>query len=436
MRVLVVSTLYPPFAFGGYEVECSAVVDHLRLHHDVLVLTGEAPRGGTRSRTGIAGTGAADQEPQSGAVLRELPLLTGDARGSLRAPRASLRAVAAARRALAWQPELIYVWNGSLIPQAALRVLADSGLPLAFRVCEHWFGDLFASDQFMRELMPARRGPLRGLWSGACRAFNRLAALRLDPTAPVRAAISWNAQTLRRTVEVPPFVEPVLERVGHSVPRFGDLYADVRREPADGPEIVFVGRVTPYKGLGVAIEALALLRSQHQIDARLVVIGPEDRDHGADLRRLAGRLGVADAVDWRGQQTPEQNAVALARAHAMIVPSTWEEPFPLVTIEAALARVPVVASDVGGIGEGMHHEEHALLFARGDAAAAAAALARTLAAEGETAARVARAYERAQAFRLTAYLAEQERFVHDARAAFEEPPHQVVRPKETAPQSR
>ena len=62
----------------------------------------------------------------------------------------------------------------------------------------------------------------------------------------------------------------------------------------------------------------------------------------------------------------------------MIVPSVWEEPFPLVTIEGALARVPLVASDVGGIGEGMHDEEHALLFARADAAGAAAALARTL----------------------------------------------------------
>ena len=113
---------------------------------------------------------------------------------------------------------------------------------------------------------------------------------------------------------------------------------------------------------------------------------------------------MADGVRWRGQATPEQAAAELARAHALIVPSTWQEPFPLVTIEGALARVPLVASDVGGIGEGMHDEEHALLFAPGDAAAAAAALARTLREPQETAARVARAYERAQAFRLGPYL--------------------------------
>jgi glycosyltransferase involved in cell wall biosynthesis len=98
----------------------------------------------------------------------------------------------------------------------------------------------------------------------------------------------------------------------------------------------------------------------------------------------------------------------------MIVPSTWDEPFPLVTIEGALARVPLVASDVGGIGEGMHDEEHALLFPRQDAGAAAAALARTLRETEQTATRVERAYKRAQSFRLGPYLEEQERFVLDA----------------------
>jgi glycosyltransferase involved in cell wall biosynthesis len=159
-----------------------------------------------------------------------------------------------------------------------------------------------------------------------------------------------------------------------------------------------------------------------------VVIGPEDEGHGAELRRLAEQLGVATAVGWRGPQKPERVAAALGRAHALIVPSTWEEPFPLVTIEGALARVPLVAADVGGIGEGMHPEEHALLFARGDAAAAAAALARTVREPSETAARVERAYERAQEFRIEGYLADQEQFAIDARAACADGPIEPVTP--------
>jgi glycosyltransferase involved in cell wall biosynthesis len=212
-------------------------------------------------------------------------------------------------------------------------------------------------------------------------------------------------------------VVPALERISHSVPRHGDLYAEVVRAPARIPEIAFVGRVTPVKGVAVAIEALSLLRSEHDIDARLVVVGPEDTGHGAALRQLAERLGVAQSIEWKGPSSPEEIAVVLARAHALITPSTWDEPFPLVTIEGALARVPLVASDVGGIGEGMHHDEHALLFPRGSAALAAAALARSMREKTETEARVLRAYARAQKFRIDSYLDEQEQFVLDARAA-------------------
>ncbi len=402
MRILVVSALYPPVAFGGYEVECSAVVERLREHHDVLVLTGDTER---------------DRLALQADVRRELVRLTPDARGTCRAPSASLRAVATARRALDWGPDLVYCWNGSSIPHAALRVLADSDVPLAFRVCEHWFGGIFTYDQFMRELLPGRRSPARAVWAAGCRALNRLPSLRLDPRAPLRTAISWNSHAIKRMVGLQSFVEPVLERVGHSVPRYGDMYAAVVRAPASQPEIIFVGRVTPYKGLAVAIEALALLRLQHAITARLVVAGAEDRDHGSEMRRLAERLGVGDAIDWRGPLAPEQLAAGLARAHAMIVPSVWEEPFPLVTIEGALARVPLVASDVGGISEGMHHEEHALLFAREDARMAAEALASTLTEHGRTAARVERAHTRAQDFRAAPYLDAQEEFVNDAYTA-------------------
>jgi glycosyltransferase involved in cell wall biosynthesis len=399
VRVLVVSNLYPPVAFGGYEVECAGVVEHLRRGHEVSVLTSVRGRGHERAQDGVA---------------RELALLSDDEWGALRAPLAARGAVASARRALARRPEVIYVWNGASIPHAALRVLADSDVPLAFRVCEHWFGGLFTADQFLRELLPDRRAPLRAAWSAACQAVNRTPSLRLQPLAPVRAAISWNARTLAESVATPGFVEATMERVIHSVPRYGDLYAAVERAPAPSPEIVFVGRVTPYKGLSVAIEALARVRAAAAPNASLEVIGPEDAGHGRELRGLAVRLGVADAVHWRGQLAPEGVVAALSRAHALIVPSTWDEPFPLVTIEAALARVPIVASDVGGIGEGMHDGEHALLFGRGDDAGAAAALIRVLREPHETAERVARAREHAESFRIGPYLQAQEQFVLEA----------------------
>jgi glycosyltransferase involved in cell wall biosynthesis len=403
MRILVVSNLYPPIVMGGYEVECSGVVERLSEHHRVLVLT-------TDSESRRAGRPVEN-------VRRELSYLRDDWHGALRAPLAATRAVASARRALAWRPDMVYVWNHANTPQAALRVLADSGTPLAFRVCAHALGSLFVGDQFMRELLPGERWAPRAAWAAGCRGLNMLPSLRLRPETPIDVAISWNSEFMRASVHPPPFVRSVLERVGHSVPRHGAVYEAVVRRPAPDPEIVFLGRVTPYKGLEIAIRALAILRERHGIRATLVVIGPEDAGHGAEMRRLAGELGLGEAVRWEGQRTPEQAAAHLARAHALIVPSVWLEPFPLVTIEGAFARVPLVAAEIGGIGEGVHDEQHALLYPPRDPAAAAAALARTLTETEQTAARVERAHRRAQQFTLERYLADQERFVADAAEA-------------------
>jgi glycogen(starch) synthase len=402
VRILVTSTLYPPVVLGGYERECALVVDRLRADHEVRVLTSDY---GDLSAIG----------PEPG-VARVVPALSQDARGALSAPRAAVEGARVAREALAFKPDLVYAWNGSVIPHALLRVLADSGTPMAFRVCEHWFEGLFTRDQFLRELLPADRGPARLAWSGVCRAVNALPSLRLDPAAPFPAAISWITERMRAETAMPPAVRPVLERVRLSVPASGERYAEIARAPAPEPEIAFVGRVTAYKGVDVAVEALALLRDAHGITARLVICGQEDAEHGAEVRALARGRGVEGAVDWLGAQDADGVAAVLARAHAVIVPSVWNEPLGLVPIEAAFARVPIVASDAGGLGEAMRADEHALLFPPGDAGAAAVALARTLGEPEATAARVARARERAEDFRLAPYLDEQARFVADAHA--------------------
>src|ERR1700730_14276592 len=86
MRILVVSTFYPPVALGGYEVECAGVVERLRERNDVRVLTSE------HDRSSIS-------QAEKG-VSRELALLSPNHRGALHAPGASLRAAGVARRAL------------------------------------------------------------------------------------------------------------------------------------------------------------------------------------------------------------------------------------------------------------------------------------------------------------------------------------------------
>jgi glycosyltransferase involved in cell wall biosynthesis len=431
MRILVISNLYPPVVRGGYEVECSGVVAHLRERgDDVLVLTSALER---------------ELAPAAEArVSRELAFLSPDRRGAVRAPLASVRAARVARElARDLCPDLVYVWNGSQIPQAAIAALAQEGLPLAYRVCEHWFGRLWSDDQFMRHLQSGDRG-LRWAWGAGLRVLNRHPALRLTASpgtdgsgeaaaagsgeaaaagvpaaaiAPHRAAISWNSETIRRLAGTPPPVAGVLERVIHSTSIRAPQLEALERRPAPRPTIAFLGRISSEKGADVALHALARLGAVDGAQPEMVLAGPENPGFRRELDALAAELGVTDRVRFRGPLQTEGLVELLARAHALVIPSVWQDPFPLVCIEGALARVPVVASDIGGIPECLAHGEHALLFPPGDAGACAAALAETLRDHEATAARVARAFQRGRHFSYEAYLTASAAFVDDAVAA-------------------
>jgi glycosyltransferase involved in cell wall biosynthesis len=94
-----------------------------------------------------------------------------------------------------------------------------------------------------------------------------------------------------------------------------------------------------------------------------------------------------------------------------VLPTVEWDVFPLVLIEAGLARVPIVAARIGGVPEAVVHGEHALLFEPGDAAACAAVLADVFHDPDAAAARAQRAYERMRGLSVARYREESERFV-------------------------
>ena len=155
---------------GGYEVECHGVVEHLRRAHDVTVVTSTQGDG---------------DEPH---VRRLLPWSEDTRAGVLRAPLASLRATRVVARVLDdVRPELIWVWNGAGVPYVALRDLHRSGIPVAYRVCEHWFGGIYDQDLLLRFVLGDGAG--HGAWARVARAANRLPPLRVradEPAAPHR----------------------------------------------------------------------------------------------------------------------------------------------------------------------------------------------------------------------------------------------------------
>ena len=147
--------------------------------------------------------------------------------------------------------------------------------------------------------------------------------------------------------------------------------------PAGVPVLLCVCRLEPQKGVDVAIRALAEVP-----DAWLVVLG--EGPERAELERVA-----SDRVYMPGR-VPDV-AAWLRRADVLVHPVRWEG-FGLAVLEAMLAGLPVVASNVSSLPELVG--DAGLLVPPDDPTALAAALNRMLA---EPAGYGDRARERARA---------------------------------------
>ena len=120
--------------------------------------------------------------------------------------------------------------------------------------------------------------------------------------------------------------------------------------------LLFVGRLSPEKGIAVLAQAWAGGHS-HGVGLRVIGSGPAR----ASLDALAG-------VELVGGQTPEQVLAAMASAVALVLPSICYENFPRTLVEAFGAGLPVIASRIGSLAELVQHGQTGLLFNAGDAA--------------------------------------------------------------------
>jgi D-inositol-3-phosphate glycosyltransferase len=123
--------------------------------------------------------------------------------------------------------------------------------------------------------------------------------------------------------------------------------------PADGPLLLFVGRIQPLKGADVAVRVLGELnRGEGGLGARLVIVGgpsgPRGEEAYRELMAVARNLGVDGAVRLVSPQPHEVISTYYRAADVCLVPSRSES-FGLVALEAAACGTPVVASAVGGL---------------------------------------------------------------------------------------
>lgn len=117
----------------------------------------------------------------------------------------------------------------------------------------------------------------------------------------------------------------------------------IRRE-ANRPIVLFVGRLVPYKGVDVLLDALSGL------DAAGLIVG--DGPMRAQLESSARALGIENRVWFVGSVSDEELAAMYRACDVFVLPSvTRQEAFGVVQLEAMAAGKPVISTDIGtGVG--------------------------------------------------------------------------------------
>lgn len=159
---------------------------------------------------------------------------------------------------------------------------------------------------------------------------------------------------------IPPFLDDeilALDRVTAKRPGF---------VPADGDYVMFAGALSHLKGIDTLLDAYDGLDPQ----VPLVVAG---------LNNTGGRVALPSGVIAVENVSHDEVLRAWANCAIAVVPSRWPDPSPLSAMEAMAARVPVVASAIGGLRDLVVDQVTGIHVEPGDVVALRAAIAELLA---------------------------------------------------------
>lgn len=140
------------------------------------------------------------------------------------------------------------------------------------------------------------------------------------------------------------------------------------------PNILFVGRMEPRKGLIHLLRAFRKLQ-RDGVRARLLLVGTGPGEREARRYVLTRQL---DGVEFLGRVSEAQKAQLFKTADIYVSPATGRESFGIVLLEAMSAGAPIICSDIHGYRGVVRRERDGILVEPGNADALAASIRRLI----------------------------------------------------------
>ncbi len=121
--------------------------------------------------------------------------------------------------------------------------------------------------------------------------------------------------------------------------------------------VVYTGRIEPVKGVKELLDAFSLLSDYKKI--KLLIIGGgngniNDGDFFLEMKELASLM--PENIVFAGFQSYEDIPSILNLCDIAVVPSIWEDPFPITVLESLAAGLPLIVTRSGGIPEAVNQD--------------------------------------------------------------------------------
>lgn len=127
----------------------------------------------------------------------------------------------------------------------------------------------------------------------------------------------------------------------------------------------FFGQITPWKGVDILLQALTLLPKKTQkqfiLEIHAANLEQQPKEYQERIKNLLKNIEESNMVQWIGSYDQDQIADRMAGIDWVIVPSIWYENSPVTIQEAFYYGRPVIASNLGGMAEKVHHDVDGLL---------------------------------------------------------------------------
>ena len=320
MRILIINSEYPPIGGGAGNASANLGRLFVAKNHEVSVLT-------TRFR------GLAHQEIRDGIHIHRIPAMRKNFDRSGPLEQVSfivLGCLSIISFVRTWKPDIVVAFFG--IPSGVIAWFAHKlfGLPY---------------------VVSLRGGDVPGFRPYDFAIYHRMVAPVLRWVWRKGAAVVANSDGLKTLANG--FEKEIPIRV---IPNGIDLntYQPASRMWSP-PHLLFVGRLVYQKGLDLLIEALSTLKD---IPWKLSIVG--DGPQSELLQNMAGKLGLAERIDFLGWQAREALPEFYQKANLFIFPSRHEG-MPNAVLEAMACGLPVIASRIAGNEELVENDETGLL---------------------------------------------------------------------------